>query len=128
MEHKKRIRFTTGDTVVIFAALLTAALLFLIPLLFSNQSAELVVSVNGSEQIYDLNTDRSFIVENEGVVLQITTKDGEAYVELSTCRDGVCRNSAKISRPGQSIICAPAKVALTVRSREVSSDEDAVAG
>ena len=123
------VQFTVGDLVVVSAALLTAALLFLIPwLLPTDGGAQLIVRVGDEESVYDLARDTSFTVENEGVVLTVVIENGEAYVKESDCRDGICENSARISKTGQSIVCAPGKISLSISSNKDEEGEDAVAG
>ena len=49
--------------------------------------------------------------------------DGEgAWMEESTCPDKICLHMAKITRPGEMIVCLPHRLSLEVEA-ENSSDE-----
>lgn len=120
-----------GDITVISAALLLSVLLFVIPLipLSSSNKPVLKLTVQGEGvKTYALDRDCEFTVENNGITLDICIENGYAYVKNANCRDHICKNSGKINRPGQSIICAPAGVVLTVYSENNGGEADAVAG
>ncbi len=74
---------------------------------------------------YPLNQDAEIEIrtgnDNEQLNL-LVIKDGKAYVQTATCRDGICANHSPINRVGQSIVCLPHKVSITV-----TSDQDAEA-
>ena len=53
-------------------------------------------------------------VESNGEKLKIVIDSRAVYVEESTCRDGICMKAGRISRPGDSLICVPAAVSVTV--------------
>ena len=55
------------------------------------------------------------IVTGEKVNLLII-EGGKARVESATCPDGICVSHKPISRDGESIICLPNRVVITVRS------------
>ena len=115
---------------MISAALLTAVLLFVIPFFTAKSGQTLTVTVKASDGLisntYSLAENRELMIENNGITLNISINDGVAYVSESSCRDHICKNSGSISRSGQSIVCAPAGVAITVNGGEKNAD--AVAG
>jgi hypothetical protein len=45
-------------------------------------------------------------------------QDGEAWVEESSCPDGLCKKMGKISQVGQTIICLPNKVVVEIFNKE----------
>ena len=53
-------------------------------------------------------------------------EDGKAYVKTATCKDGICANHSPIHRVGQSIVCLPHKVTVTVTSDHHSDAPDIV--
>ena len=123
-------RITLGDIILISAALLTAVLFFVIPFFTAKSGQTLTVTVKASDGLisntYSLAENRELTIKNNGITLNISINDGVAYVSASNCRDNICKNSGNISRAGQSIVCAPAGVALTVHGGEKNAD--AVAG
>lgn len=44
----------------------------------------------------------------------LVIRNGEAFVESATCPDGICASHKPISRNGESIVCLPHKVVVTV--------------
>ncbi len=47
---------------------------------------------------------------------RLVIKDGKAFVETATCPDGICSSHRPICRDGESIICLPHKVVISVSS------------
>ena len=48
----------------------------------------------------------------------LVIRDGQAYVESATCPDGICAAHKPISREGESIVCLPHRVVITVRTTD----------
>ena len=55
----------------------------------------------------------------------LVIKDGVAYVESASCPDGICSSHRPISREGESIVCLPNRVIITVRA-EVGERPDII--
>ena len=114
----------------LFAALgvvFLACALLLLPLLWQKEGATLVVTTpDGVVGRYALDEDREFTVSARGITLCVVIRDGKAYVLRSDCDDGVCVDSGKIHRSGETIVCAPAGVRLRIEGRD--ADVDFVAG
>ncbi len=121
-------RFRRGDAIIIALTLCVGLLLLFLPLLRpTDERATLVVSLSdGSEQVYTLSDDRALTLTGNGHTLTVVIENGAAYVRESDCPDGVCR-MGQISRNGETLVCAPAGVALTVRNGR-GADVDAVIG
>lgn len=54
-------------------------------------------------------------------------KDGVSVIS-STCRDKICEKSGKITRGGQTIVCLPGKLSISLESGKSDSDVDTVIG
>ena len=52
---------------------------------------------------------------------------GEAYIEEASCPDNICVKSGKVSLEGQTIVCLPNKVVISIEGGK-SSGLDGVAG
>ena len=71
--------------------------------------------------IYPLHTDLTLSIrtgesgEEENLLV---IRDGQAYVESATCPDGICAAHKPISREGESIVCLPHRVVITVRTTD----------
>ena len=125
-----RTRPAVLDFIIIAAVCAVALSLLFLPFLQEKGNTVTVSVRRGGETVIlhecALSDDRSFDIENNGISLTVVISGGEAYVAHSDCDDRVCQNSGKISRAGQSIICAPAGVVISVGGGE--ADEDISAG
>lgn len=64
--------------------------------------------------------------DNEQLNTLVIAK-GKAFVGTATCPDGICANHREIFRDGESIICLPHKVVITVVAKKNDDTPDAVA-
>ena len=94
-------------------ALGAAALFFL-----RGEGSTVQVEVDGTViGTYPLSVDREVEIvtgENGEERNLLVIKDGKATVTTATCPDGICAAHRPISREGESIICLPHKVVVTV--------------
>ena len=74
----------------------------------------------------DIDTTHEIITDNGGKNT-LVIKDGYAKMISANCPDGICKNHMKINRNGESIICLPHKVVVTVVSENEQDEVDAVA-
>ena len=76
---------------------------------------------------YPLNVDKEIEIEHRGkVVNKIIIKDGYCYMEEAECPDHLCIKQGKVNKSGQTIVCLPNRVVVTVVFSD-SSDYDSVA-
>lgn len=109
-DKKKR-----NDIILIAVCLFAAASAFLAVRLLSHEGGTVVVSVDGSEWgRYPLEDDITVTVPSDNGSNTLVIRDGEAYVTDATCPDGLCEKMHSISRSGESIVCLPNKVVITV--------------
>ena len=113
------------DLLLAMAVLLAAAVLyfFLRP---GEAGAWAVVTVDGLEAArYTLSEDRTVMLGEEGYnVLQIF--GGQAAVIDANCGDHTCVNTGPVWREGETIVCLPHKLMVTIEGGE-ASPFDAVA-
>ena len=73
--------------------------------------------------VYSLSEEISEeLSHGEGQYNRFVIRDGRAYMESATCPDGICVDHRPIYRNGESIVCLPNGVVITVI---VDGDEDA---
>jgi len=119
-------RLFRNDIIFIVALLLVVSLCGLCFYFLRGEGDKVVVTVDGKTfGTYSLTEDvrveiRTGAKDEELNVLVI--KDGQAYVETATCPDGICSGHKPIKREGESIVCLPHKVVITVY---VTEEEDA---
>lgn len=123
--YKQKLR---NDLLFIGGLLLFAALLGLALLLFRGEGAAVTVEVDGVLMgTYPLDVDNSVEIrtgEHREEVNLLVIRGGEAFVESATCPDGICAAHRPISREGESIVCLPHRVVITVvgDGKDVSPD------
>lgn len=105
--------FKAGDLIICLTVIAVAAVLLFFPFI-GKESRMLAVSVDGSKQFYALDENREITIENNGIILTVTVSSGTAFVSSSSCPDGICVATGKISKSGQIIVCAPANVAVWI--------------
>ena len=75
---------------------------------------------------YPLSRDISVDIEGVGGVNRLVIHGGEASVEYADCPDGICSAHSPISRSGESIVCLPHRVIVTVKEGDTGpNDTDA---
>ena len=117
-----QIKPSWRDLIAVVSVLLAALLLLLYPLLNAERGGVLVIVTPEGTQEYSMEKDQTVLVGSNGITLEIVISDGAAYVKESNCPDGVCRASKRISKSGESILCAPAGVTLKVKGGEAHAD------
>lgn len=119
-------RLFRNDIIFIAALLLIVSLCGICFYFLRGEGDKVVVTVDGKEfGTYSLAEDvrveiRTGASDEHLNVLVI--KDGQAYVEMATCPDGICAGHKPIKREGESIVCLPHKVVITVYA---TKEEDA---
>ena len=112
-KHRNDVIFIA--VLLLIVALLGAAFFFL-----REEGDTVTVSVDGKLYgTYPLHTDLTLSIrtgedgEEENLLV---IRDGKAHVESATCPDGICAAHKPISREGESIVCLPHRVVITVET------------
>lgn len=102
------------DIAVISSILLISLLLLLVLTLTKKEGAFAVVEVNG-ETVgeYSLTKNSTYSLNDGSNVLVI--ENGKAYLSFSSCPDHTCERTGKIKYVGQTIVCLPNRVSITVK-------------
>ncbi len=101
-----------GDIILLAVVLCASAVLFLCIWLFSPKGSVAVVTLDGTEiGRYDL-TENTEVTLPEGHILVIS--DGEVSVTYAPCRDRICVRHIPITRSGETIVCLPYRLVITV--------------
>ena len=87
------------------------------------------IEVDGAvTEIFSLNEDISYEIKSENGTNTLVISDGNAVMTQADCPDGICANHKPINKTGESIICLPHKVVVTVINDKSNDNEiDAVA-
>lgn len=125
MTQHDPLRWRAADTVLIVTVLLAALLLLLGLFLLPARGGAVQVTVDGEiVATLPLSEDTTFVIDGVGGENTLVILDGEATVTVADCPDGVCVRHRSISRAGQSILCLPHKVAVTVIGGDGSVDAE----
>lgn len=111
------------------AALLACLALVVWLLLPRRAGAQVVVTRSGEELgRYALDTPIQVPIQGANEFsLTLVVENGQAHVEDSTCPDLICQHHAPVDKAGESIICLPGQVSITVEGGG-DLDQDAVSG
>jgi hypothetical protein len=70
-----------------------------------------------------LHTDTTIsIVRGDIETNVLVIQDGYAYMKEADCPDGLCIHQGRIHKAGQSIVCLPNRVVVTIESDDVAYD------
>ncbi len=120
-----------NDLIFIGALVLVVCLLGLAFFFFRGEGDAVTVEVDGKPfGTYPLSEPRTVEIrtgEGGEELNLLVIKDGKAYVETATCPDGICAAHKPISREGESIVCLPHRVVITVHTRKDDQQPDIIA-
>ena len=123
-------RLFRNDVIFIAVLLLLVSALGLCFYLFREEGNTVVVTVDKKEfGRYSLTEDAVVEIrtgKNQEELNLLVIKDGKAHVETATCPDGICAGHKPISREGESIVCLPHKVVITIYSTETNEEPDII--
>ena len=109
---RKGKMFSVSDLVVIVCMVLLCCIPVLVGF-FTRISGDVVkIDYNGKTSVYRLSEDREISLKDEKIVVVI--RDGCVWVKKSDCEDKVCVHAQKIRYSGQSIICLPNNLVITI--------------
>ena len=123
-------RIFRNDLLLIGGLLVVAVVAGLFLYLFRSEGDSVTVTVDGKpygtyslaeERVVDIRTGADGAQMNRLVI-----RGGEALVEVATCPDGICAAHKPISRDGESIVCLPHKVVITVEQAAPQNQPDVV--
>lgn len=99
------------DLRLLCGALAAALLLWGVGALLPRRAGRtVVVSADGVETRYSLQTDRTVPLSGNRLVIQ----NGRAFMEWADCPDQICVAHAPIDAAGQSIVCLPHRVIVRI--------------
>jgi hypothetical protein len=93
-----------GENIAIFAA----------EPLMKEQAFEDNAQDNKEYETVSLKENEKVVIENEYGKNVVIIKDGQVYVETADCPDKTCVKQGKIMKTGQSIVCLPHRMTVTI--------------
>lgn len=112
-----------GDLIILGCIFIVCMLLMFVWVKFSGPGAYVIIkSDNKVVGKYDLHKDGLYRIESDNGYNIVAIKEGEVFVVESDCHNQICVNTHSISSSGQSIMCLPHKMLVTITGR--SGDVD----
>ena len=122
-------RFGKKDIILIAVIIAASVIAAFIAFTTSHEGSTVVITVSGEEYgRYPIDTDRVITVDTDSGINEITINNGEAYVSYADCPQGICAHHKPVSRSGESIICVPHEVVISIESEDFEGGYDAVSG
>lgn len=122
--------FTKADLILVLLLLIAGAALTLSVFLPRSSDEGVLEVCQRGELIMTLPLDQSAdrtITDGEGHQNHFTIEDGAVTMTEASCHDQTCVKTRAIRTPGQSIVCLPHRLVLTIAEKKPSdSSLDAV--
>ena len=130
-EKKSTKHLRKNDIILIASILLVAIIGGILLFLCRGEGNKVEVTVDGKLYgTYSLSQDMTediILGDDEAVYNRLVIKDGKAYVESASCPDKICASHRPIHREGESIVCLPNRVVITVISSGSQESPDVIA-
>ena len=110
-DKKKSLRF---DVILVASLLIVSAIAVALLLLSRREGDRVVVEVAG-EKVAEYRLYENGEYELNGGTNILVIENGEAYLSYADCPDHTCVRTGRIKYAGQSIVCLPNKVTVTVK-------------
>ena len=108
-------RWRPADAFLAAGVILAAVAIWASLLWLSGRGAAVQVTVDGTVvATLPLNRDTTLTIPGVGGENTLVITDGKARMTAADCPDQICVRHRAISRPGESIICLPHRVTVTV--------------
>lgn len=124
------VKFNRYDALVVLLVVLLAAALFVrqLPREEANGALTLTVASDGAvlETALLSAMEGEHCYQSGGYTITLLVEDGCVRVMSSDCPNQDCVHTAAISRAGQSIVCLPARLSITLSG--VNASYDLIAG
>lgn len=108
-----RIILKKGDWIILLSVLAAAVVCFGVFRLLHAGSGRTVTVTQDNKTVYTgaLTDDHTVTLDGNTVVI----RDGRVKMEKADCKNQICVHHAAISRSGESIVCLPNKVLVTIK-------------
>ena len=110
-DKKKSLRF---DVILIASLLIVSTIAVSVLLLTRERGNKIIVEIAG-ERVAEYSLYQNGEYELNGGTNILVIENGEAYLSYADCPDHTCVRTGRIKYAGQSIVCLPNKVTVTVK-------------
>ncbi|MFP4499349.1 MAG: NusG domain II-containing protein [Vulcanimicrobiota bacterium] len=81
-----------------------------------NEESKLVVYSNKNRQVYSME-DAEIVINNELGYVKVIVQDNQVRIYDSSCKDKWCKNMGWIDQPGETLICLPSRIFITIEEK-----------
>lgn len=114
-----RTKTQKKDLIFIGLILIAGIIFLLIFLVNTSEGQKAIVTIDGEKVAeYDLTKDCTYTIKTENGYNEITIKDGKISVTDASCPDHLCMNMGAINKSGETIVCLPNKLVITIEAAE----------
>ena len=113
---------TKKDLIIIITILILCGVLFAIKGT-SSAGNSFVVTVNG-KSVFEESLNGEYLEKNFNGVT-ICRENGAVFIKSSSCKDKICVRTGKIQKKGESAVCVPNGVVVTIKG---TSNNHAITG
>lgn len=86
-------------------------------LIYSQNGDTVQITVDGTVvKTFPLDTDTSYTIQTEKGENILEIKNGSASIREADCPDKLCVHQKKISQQGETLVCLPHKVVVSIQS------------
>lgn len=118
---EKKYHFVNRWELLVIIVLLGVSVIAAVLMKFSGRNGSCAV-IQCGDSVFTVNLDEpgEFTLDECGdTVFEIA--DGKIHIKEAVCPDKICAETGFISSPGQSIICVPEKIVITISGESESS-------
>lgn len=123
------MKLKRNDILLVLGILLAALAILLFSLLLPGKAGStVIVTVDGTEEArFPLQEDTEYTIQTEKGINYLKIKDGTASITDADCPDKLCVHQHPISKKGETLVCLPHKVIISVSS-DNAAEFDSIAG
>ena len=100
-----------GDTIILICIFLSIVL-SLCFIFFPKSDGKTVTVKKDNQTVYEVPLNKNTVLKLDGNTVEI--KNGTVTMQWADCKNQLCVHQGKISKSGESIICLPHRVSVTV--------------
>ncbi len=114
------LQLRTGDKIILIIVIVSLVCGISLRILFANGSSKIVlIMVDGKlfEEIplsVNAGHNEDILVESKEGYLSVEISNGKVRVTDSTCKDKLCIKEGEISKVGDTIICLPNRISISI--------------
>lgn len=117
-ERKNNGRHLRNDCIFIISVLLLSVVALVYLFVLRKEGNFVKVTVDGKEygtySLYENVSEEIVTGENGENLNRFVIRDGKVYMENASCPDGICVAHRAVFRDGESIVCLPNRVVVSV--------------